>query len=132
VPVVLPPYDDCIAFLLTPERYAAETKAQVGTWFMTPGWAEVSAHMVIKELKLDRATKYGRDPMEMAKRLFTHYRRGLFVDTGVGDVEEQRALGKKFCDDFGLEYEETSQTSPILEQQLDRCKCLAEKAHGAA
>jgi hypothetical protein len=51
-PVILPQVDDCIALLLTPERYAEEIKKEVGTWFMTPGWAEVGAEMVIKELHL--------------------------------------------------------------------------------
>ena len=39
-PVILPQVDDCIALLLTPERYAEEIRKEVGTWFMTPGWAE--------------------------------------------------------------------------------------------
>lgn len=128
VPTVLPPYDDCIMFLLTPERYAVEIEHQVGTWFMSPGWAEVSAHMVIKELKLDRALKYGRDPMEMAKRLFTHYRRGLFFNTGMpdGDLEPYREKARQFCRDFSLAFEEVDVAeSPILRAQLERCKRLA-------
>jgi len=128
VPVVLPPYDDCIVFMLTPERYAAEIEREVGTWFMSPGWAEVGAHMVIKELKLDRALKYGRDPMQMAKRLFTHYKRGLFFNTGLAEDElgPYRAQAREFCTDFDLAFEETAiSDSPILREQLDRCKQLA-------
>lgn len=128
VPTVLPPYDDCILMLLTPERYRDEIAHEVGTWFMSPGWAEVSAHMVIKELKLDRALKYGRDPMEMAKRLFTHYKRGLFFNTGLAEeeLEPYREKARRFCDDFGLEFQETEvPESPILREQLERCKELA-------
>lgn len=128
VPTVLPPYDDCIMFMLTPERYATEIEREVGTWFMSPGWAEVGAHMVIKELKLDRALKYGRDPMEMAKRLFTHYKRGLFFNTGLPDEElgPYREKAQQFCTDFNLDFEETSvPESPILREELDRCKRLA-------
>lgn len=125
VPVVMPQFDDCIAILLTPERYAAAIKDEVGTWFMSPGWAEVGAHMVIKELKLDRALKYGRDPMEMAKRLLTHYRRGLFIDTGVVDPAEFKAKARAFCDDFSIRYEETSACSTVLADELARCKRLA-------
>jgi hypothetical protein len=77
-PVILPQVDDCITLLLTPERYAEEIKKEVGTWFMTPGWAEVGADMVIKELHLDRAERYGKKPLDMARRLFTHYKRGLY------------------------------------------------------
>ncbi len=128
VPTVLPPYDDCIMFMLTPERYSKEIEHEVGTWFMSPGWAEVGAHMVIKELKLDRAAKYGRDPMEMAKRLFTHYKRGLFFNTGMpaDELEPYREKAKRFCSDFSLEFEETEVVdSPILREELDRCKRLA-------
>jgi hypothetical protein len=128
VPTVLPPYDDCIMFMLTPERYAAEIDKEVGTWFMSPGWAEVGAEMVIKELHLDRATKYGRDPMDMAKRLFTHYKRGLFFNTGMpaDELGPYRDQAQKFCADFSLEFEETDVAdSPILREELERCKRLA-------
>jgi hypothetical protein len=134
VPVVLPQYDDCIAMLFTPQRYAAEVKKEVGTWFMTPGWAEIGAELVIKELRLERARKYGRDPMDMAKRLFTHYRRGLYIDTGVGDNEQFVAMAEQFCRDFNLTLERTSATSGILREELDRCVALArmgrEGTHG--
>lgn len=128
VPTILPPYDDCILFMLGPERYREEMDREVGTWFMSPGWAEVSAQMVIKELKLDRATRYGRDPMEMAKRLFTHYRRGLFFNTGLAEeqLEPYRAKAQQFCDDFGLQFEEGAPaSSSVLSEQLERAKLLA-------
>lgn len=128
VPTVLPPHDDCIMFLLGPDRYREEIGREIGTWFMSPGWAEVSAEMVIKELKLDRATRYGRDPMEMAKRLFTHYRRGLFFNTGLPekDLGPYREKAQQFCRDFGLRFEEGEPASvSILRQQLERTKQLA-------
>lgn len=125
IPVVLPQYDDCISMLLTPERYAEEIKKEVGTWFMTPGWAEIGAHMVIKELKLDRAVRYGKDPLEMAKRLFTHYRRGLFIDTGVGDDDYFIGKAEQFCKYFNLTIEKTTAISTILEEELEKCKQVA-------
>jgi hypothetical protein len=120
-PVILPQVDDCIALLLTPERYAEEIAKEVGTWFMTPGWAEVGAEMVIRELHLDRARRYGKDPLEMARRLFTHYRRGLFIDTGVGDKEESLAAAASFCRDFNLSLEETSAQPALLAAWVDSC-----------
>lgn len=122
IPVILPQVDDCISLLLGPERYAAEVKKETGTWFMTPGWAEVGAEMVIKELHLDRATKYGKDPMEMARRLFTHYRRGLFIDTGAGEHQTSLASAKKFCDDFNLVLEETAAEPHLLEEWVRRAR----------
>lgn len=125
VPVILPQVDDCISLLLGPERYAEEVKKETGTWFMTPGWAEVGAEMVIKELHLDRVTKYGKDPMEMARRLFTHYRRGLFIDTGVGEQATSLKSAKKFCDDFNLTLERTEAEPYLLEEWLRRAYSLA-------
>lgn len=119
-PVILPQVDDCIALLLTPERYAEEIAKEVGTWFMTPGWAEVGAEMVIRELHLDRARKYGKDPLDMARRLFTHYRRGLFIDTGVGGKQESVANAIGFCADFNLTLEETSAEPVLLAEWVDK------------
>jgi len=123
MPVILPQVDDCIALLLTPERYAEEIKKEVGTWFMTPGWAEVGAEMVIKELHLDRARKYGKDPLEMARRLFTHYRRGLYIDTWVGEGEHL-AKAEQFCRDFSLTLETTQAEPTLLAEWLGKCREL--------
>lgn len=128
IPVVLPQYDDCLAMLMTPERYAEEMKKEVGTWFMTPGWAEIGAELVIKELHLERARKYGKDPMVLAKRLFTHYRRGLFVDTGVGDTGHFLEKAARFCRDFDLSLETTAVESEILAAELEKCAtCTAKR-----
>lgn len=124
VPVLLPQYDDCLALLLTPERYAAEKNTECGTWFMTPGWAEIGAELVIKELRLDRAARYGKDPMVMAKRLFTHYRRGLYIDTGVGDSASFLKKAVRFCQDFDLKLEQTTADSGILAEELEKCRRL--------
>ena len=128
VPTVLPPYDDCLTIMLTPERYARELEHEAGTWFMSPGWAEVGAHMIVRELNLDGALDYDSDPMDMAKRLFTHYKRGLFFNTGMpaGQVEPYREKAKRFCRDVSLEFEETEVAdSPLLREELERCKRLA-------
>jgi len=122
IPVILPQVDDCIALLLTPERYAEEIKKEVGTWFMTPGWAEVGAEMVIKELHLDRAERYGKNPLDMARRLFTHYKRGLFIDTGVGDDAHFIAKAEEFCRDFHLTLEKTAAEPTLLAEWLEKCR----------
>jgi hypothetical protein len=124
IPVILPQHDDCLAILMTPERYAEEKKKEVGTWFMTPGWAEIGAEMVIKELHLERARKYGKDPMALAKRLFTHYRRGLYIDTGVGDNDYFLEKAAQFCKDFDLVLEKSAAESGILDEELARCRCI--------
>lgn len=122
IPVVLPQVDDCISLLLTPERYAAEIRKEAGTWFMTPGWVEISAEIIIKGLQLDRVTKYGKDPMAMAKRLFTNYKRGLLIDTGVSGDMDLVAKGESFCRDFNLIMEKTCAEPVLLKEWLERCR----------
>ena len=125
IPVIMPQMDDCIQILLTPQKYASEIRKEVGTWFMTPGWADAGAEMVIKETHADRVVKYGKNPLEIAKRLFTHYRRGLYIDTGVGDNEYFIEKAKEFCQIFNLRLEKTEGTTAILEQNLEMAKKVA-------
>jgi hypothetical protein len=127
IPIVMPQMDDCIQILMTPQKYAAEIRKEVGTWFMTPGWAEAGAEMVIKELRADRVVKYGKDPLEIAKRLFVHYKRGLFVDTGVGENGDLIKRATEFCEIFNLRLEKTTGTQTILEQHLQIAREIASK-----
>jgi hypothetical protein len=122
IPVVFPQVDDCISILLTPERRAEEIQKEAGTWFMTPGWAEAGEEMVFKELQIDRLKQLGIDPLEIAKELFTAYRRGLFIDTGVGDNDYFAGKAKKFCSYFDLSLEQTFAASAILRDTLERCR----------
>jgi hypothetical protein len=128
VPVILPQIDDCISLLLTPQRHAEEIRREAGTWFMPPGYAKVSAQMVIKALNLDRLARHGKDPMAMARRLFTHYRRGLFIDTGAGDRQALLAGARQFCEDFNLTLETTTADTRLLAAWLDKARAAAAQA----
>jgi hypothetical protein len=125
IPVIMPQMDDCIQILLTPQKYGSEIRKEVGTWFMTPGWSEAGAEMVIKETHADRVVKYGKDPLEIAKRLFVHYKRGLYIDTGVGNNDYFIEKANEFCKIFVLKLEKTEGTSAILELYLEMAKKLA-------
>jgi hypothetical protein len=107
---------------MTPQKYASEIRKEVGTWFMTPGWAEAGAEMVIKELKADRVAKYGKNPLEIAKRLFVHYKRGLYVDTGVGENGKLMTKANEFCEIFNLRLEKTEGTQSVLEEYLQKAR----------
>lgn len=127
IPIIFPQMDDCISILLTPERRDEEIEKAAGTWFMTPGWAEAGEEMVFKELHMERLKGLGIDPLELAKELFTAYRRGLYIDTGVGDNEYFIDRAKRFCGFFDLALEETVSSSTVLEETLRRCRSLAQK-----
>jgi hypothetical protein len=127
IPIVMPQMDNCIQILMTPQKYASEIRKEVGTWFMTPGWAEGGAEMVIKELHADRVIRYGKDPLEVVKRLFVHYRRVLDVDTGVGGNGAFIKKATEFCEIFNLKLDKTEGTTAILEQHLQTARETAEK-----
>jgi hypothetical protein len=127
IPVVMPQMDDCLQIFMTPQKYGEEIRKEVGTWFMSPGWAEVGVEMIIKENNLDRLVKYGKDPLEMAKRLFTHYRRVLYIDTGVGNDEYYIGKANEFCDIFTLTLEKTTGSSAVLEEYLEIAQKISPK-----
>lgn len=50
---------DCIEAVLGPEEYKNEKKICTGTWFSTPGWAEIGKEGIIKELHLNELEDQG-------------------------------------------------------------------------
>jgi hypothetical protein len=125
IPVVHPDAEDCIAILLTPERYAEEITKEAGTWFMTPGWAEGGTKMISKAFNLDDfASKYG-DIEELTKELFANYTRGLYIDTGVGDDEYFIDKAKASCEMFKVRLEKIVSNSTILDDSLAKCQEIA-------
>lgn len=121
IPVILPDADDCIAILLTPERYREELEKEAGTWFMTPGWAEAGVDMVMKELHMERFAELGVEPDEMTRELFAHYRRGLYIDTGVGQKDYFMQKAAESCEVFGVGLESTVSDSTILQDNMALC-----------
>lgn len=125
IPIIHPDAEDCIAILLTPERYAEEITKEAGTWFMTPGWAEGGTKMISKAFNLDNfASKYG-DIEELTNELFANYTRGLFIDTGVGDDEYFIDKAKESCEMFKVRLEKVVSNSTILEDNLAKCQEIA-------
>lgn len=131
IPVVMAQMEDCIQIFMTPEKHREAVRKEIGTWFMSPGWAELGAEMVIKGNHLDRVVKYGKDPMEMAKRLLSAFRTGLYIDTGVGNDGHYIDKANEFCDIFSLTLEKTTGSSAILEEHLEKAQKIAARAAAA-
>lgn len=124
IPIIFPQMDDWISIFFTPERRCEEIEKAAGTWFRTPGWAEAGEDMVFKELHIERLKGLGIDPLEIAKELFAAYRRGFYIDTGVGDDEHFISRAQRFCGFFDLAREETVSSSTVLEETLRRCRSV--------
>jgi len=126
IPIVHPDAEDCIAILLTPQRYHEEIAKTAGTWFMTPGWAQLGPDMILNELGLlDRAQLSGVDKDELIKDLFAGYSRGLYIDTGVEDSGRYEEMAQKSCDLFNLSLEKRVSGSTILKDALDEAVRIA-------
>ena len=131
IPVVMPQMEDCIQIFMTPEKHHEAAHKEIGTWFMSPGWAERGAEMVIKGNHLDRVVKYGKDPIEMAKRIMSAFRIGLYIDTGVGSDDYYIGKANEVCDVFSLTLEKTTGTSVVLEKHLEKARKIAAQAAAA-
>ncbi|QLH74841.1 MAG: DUF1638 domain-containing protein [Methanomassiliicoccales archaeon] len=125
VPTVMLEVDDCIAAVLTPQGYAEEKRQCTGTWFNTPGWAEVGIEGAIRELHLDSMMDEGYDPMYFMKMMFEGYQRCLFIDTNVGDRDHWEKRSKEFADRLELRHESRSCSLKLIEDAFKQTKELA-------
>jgi hypothetical protein len=125
VPTVMLDVDDCIGAVLTPQGYAEEKRQCTGTWFNTPGWAEVGIDGACKELHLDSATDMGYDAMYFMKMLFEGYSRCLFIDTNIGDREHWEERSKDFARRLDLKHESRGCSLDLMEKAFQQTKDLA-------
>jgi hypothetical protein len=125
VPTVMLEGDDCIATLLTPAGYAEEKRIATGTWFNSPGWAELGKKGVIRELHLDSMVDEGYDPMYFLHTIFNGYSRCLFIDTGVGEKDRFEGLSKEFAKDLNLAHHSRTCSLVLFEEALQTTKKLA-------
>ena len=125
VPTVNLQVDDCIAALLTPSEYEAEKRKCSGTWFASPGWAEIGIDGAIKELHLDCMKDEGYPPEFFLKMIYTNYSRTLFVDTGVPDIGRFEKLSEGFARELDLKHESRKGTLDLLKEGISRTKAMA-------
>jgi Protein of unknown function (DUF1638) len=100
VPVLYPPGDDCIGVLLGQERYLEELYHEAGTWFLSPGWAELGMEFIFREVQASGLARRGIDPMQVARRMLDGYKRVLLIDTGIGDRRRLRERAQEIADLF--------------------------------
>jgi hypothetical protein len=121
VPVFYPPGEDCIGVLLGQERYLEELYKEAGTWFLSPGWAELGMEFIFHEIQASGMAKKGIDPMRVARRMLDGYKRTLLIDTGVGDRRRLRERAQEIADQFGWRVD-------TIEGSLTRLEDLLRKA----
>lgn len=128
LPTVMLESDDCIGTLITPSEYQREKSVCVGTWFSTPGWAELGIDGVVKELHLDCAKDQGYEPMYFMRLMFEGYSRCLYVYTGVEAEDAYFEKSKAFAESLNLRHECRDCDLRVLEKALAEAKDLARRA----
>jgi hypothetical protein len=130
VPTIMLESDDCIGVLITPEEYEREKRVCTGTWFSSPGWAELGVDGAVKELHLDVLREQGYDPLYFLKMLFEGYHRCLYIDTGTGERERYERLSREFARRLDLRHESRDADLRVLRKAVDQVKELARHASG--
>lgn len=105
VPVVMLEYEDCIAALLTTERYHSEKKNGGLTWFYPAGWAVNGMRGMVDLFHLDSVEDY--PPEYFLKIMFDGFSRCLFIDTGIECVWQCERNSKDLAEVLGLRHERT-------------------------
>jgi hypothetical protein len=121
VPVLYPPGEDCIGVLLGQEGYLEELYREAGTWFLSPGWAELGMEFIFHEIQASGMAQKGIDPMRVARRMLEGYKRVLLIDTGVGDRRKQRERAQEIADFFNWRID-------TVDGSLDRIEAVLRKA----
>jgi hypothetical protein len=128
VPTAMLEADDCIGAFITPMEYEREKRRCTGTWFSSPGWAELGIQGAVKELHLDSMVDQGYDPMYFMKMIFDGYSRCLYIYTGVGEEDQYVLKSEDFARQLNLRHECRSCDMRVLRKALDQAKQLANNA----
>jgi len=132
VPTVQLEGDDCIGVLITTEEYDRERKKCAGTMYHTPYFAKMGRAWFedkLKEQMPDYAMQ-GIDVDWFLAKMFEGYSRVLFIDDGLGEMEEFEALSKQFAAEMNLRYESRKGTLSCLIDGLTKVKELASSHRG--
>jgi hypothetical protein len=120
VPVFLPQdeghcVDDCVGLIIGGRTsYYEEQCREAGTFFMIPGWTKHWRRLFAQE--------YGQLDPQMAKRIFSGYKRSLLIPTPVLAEDEMRENIEEFNCLFGFRTEVRAGTLEILHRTWERAK----------
>lgn len=123
IPVVMLECEDCIAALLTSDRYHLEKKNGGLTWFYPAGWAVDGLPGMVRLFHLDCVEGYSPD--FFLKIMFDGFSRCLFIDTGIEGVERCETNSLDVAKALGLRHERTLGNLDMLRASWQRTKELA-------
>lgn len=116
VPVVMLEYEDCIAAMITTDRYHQEKNNGGITWFYPAGWAINGMPGIVRLFNLDCMESEGYAPDYFLKMMFDGFNRCLFIDTGIDCSEECRKNSECFATSLGLRHECTKGSLDLIRE----------------
>ncbi len=131
VPVVMLEHEDCIAALITTERYHHEKNNGGITWFYPAGWAVNGMSGMIRLFDLDCKIEEGYEPEYFLRILFDGFSRCLFIDTGIDCVEKCRRNSEEFGRALDLRHESMTGSLDLIREAWLRTKIMAEEIERA-
>lgn len=114
--LVIPRVHDCISLLLGSRQiYQQEFDANPGTIYLSKGWIDQGAEPHAEFQKY--CAKYGEENARyIIDTEYHHYKRLVFIDTGVGDHESLVEYSKQVAEFMGASFIEKTSTCPLLER----------------
>lgn len=101
-PLVIPKVDDCIPLLLG----SLEVRQQWGpdTYFLSAGWLAGEGNLIWEYERC--LSRYGEERgSRLMRKLFHHYHRLVFINTGRQGEEEARGAAREMAEKLGLCFE---------------------------
>jgi hypothetical protein len=117
--LLVPRSDDCIAILLgSYQVYLQQFQSIPGTYYLTKGWLEAGSNPLAEHQKY--VDKYGQEMADwLMDQQYQHYKRLAFVAHNPEDLNayhEQALAIARFCERWGMKYEEISGSEEYLSQ----------------
>jgi len=116
--LVVPKVDDCIAiFLGSSQAYNEQAQKELGTYYLTKGWIEVS-DTLLDEYQ-HALEKYGKEKADFIMgEMLKHYKRLAYIDTGIENQEKYRSYAQKVADKFRLRFEVIRGSNALVKKMI--------------
>jgi len=121
-PTIMIEAEDCIAALLTPERYHLEKKNGGITWFYPAGWSDYGVQGLVQLFHLDTVRDENYPPEYFLRLLFDGFRRCLFIDTGMEGAEKCRENSELLASRLELAHDEAPGSLDMIRAAWERTK----------
>lgn len=125
-PTIMLDTEDCIAALLTPERYHQEKKNGGITWFYPSGWADYGMDGITQLFHLDSVNDENYPPEFFLRLLFDGFKRCLFIDTGMEGTVRCRANSELLASKLHLAHDEATGSLDIMKAAWEKTKEAAQ------